>query len=236
MKQVLGYLRRADEDHGMIKNGDTVCVGLSGGKDSMALLYALQLYKNFAKVRFDVRAYTVDLGFGGFDTGMIAAYCHSLGIEHTLIKTQIGHIVFDLRGEKNPCALCSKMRKGALFTQIKRHGFETCAFAHHREDCLESLMMSMLYEGRLRTFRPATLLDRMGINLIRPLIYLPEKEIIAAARRHALPIAKNPCPAAQNSKREDTKRLLEQICASNPGAREMMMTAIKNVSQYSLWD
>ena len=236
MKQVLGYLRRADEDHGMIKNGDTVCVGLSGGKDSMALLFALHLYKNFAKVRFDVRAYTVDLGFGNFDTDMIAAYCSSLGIEHTLIKTQIGKIVFDLRNEKNPCALCSKMRKGVLFTQIKNHGFETCAFAHHREDCLESLMMSMLYEGRLRTFRPATLLDRMGINLIRPLIYLPEKEIITAARRHALPIAKNPCPAAQNSKREDTKRLLEQICTSNPGARGMMMTAIKNVSQYSLWD
>lgn len=236
MKQVLGFLRRADEDHGMIKNGDTVCVGLSGGKDSMALLYALHLYKNFAKVRYDVRAYTVDLGFGGFETGIIADYCQSLGIPHTVIKTRIGKIVFDTRNEKNPCALCSKIRKGVLFTEIKKQGFETCAFAHHREDCLESLMMSLLYEGRLRTFRPVTLLSRMGINLIRPLIYLPEKEIKAAVHRHALPVVKNPCPAAGKSKREETKRLLAQICTSNPGAREMMMTAIKNVSQYSLWD
>ncbi len=235
MKQVLGFLRRADEDHGMIRNGETLAVGVSGGKDSMALLYALHLYKNFAKSSFLLHAFTVDLGFEGFDSGTISDYCKSLGIPFTLIKTHIYDIVFNQRKEKNPCALCAKMRKGTLFTQIIRQGLTTCAFAHHREDCLESLLLSMLFEGRMRTFCPVTYLDRMGVKLVRPFICLPEKEISAAVNRHTIPVVKNPCPAVQSSKREHTKRLLAQICENSPDAREKMMSAIKNVSQYSLW-
>lgn len=235
MKQILGYLRRADEDHSMIKDGETIAVGVSGGKDSMALLYALHLYKNFSRVRYNIHAFTVDLGFGGDENGVIADYCKSLEIPYDIIKTQIGPIVFNVRNESNPCALCSKMRKGALFTKIRQYGYSACAFAHHREDCLESLLLSMLYEGRMHTFRPVTLLDRKGINLIRPFIYLPEKEIKSAVKRHGIPVVKNPCPAAGTSKREEIKRLLSQICASKPDARDMMMNAVKNVSQYSLW-
>ena len=235
MKQVLGYLRRADEEHGMIKDGQTIAVGVSGGKDSMLMLLALHLYQNFSRVHYRVHAFTVDLGFGSFDSTAIAQFCSKLDIPFTLIKTQIGKIVFDVRKETNPCALCAKLRKGALFTQIKNQGIDTCVFAHHREDCIESLLLSMLYEGRMRTFLPVTLLDRKDVRLIRPFIYLPEKEIIAAACRHDVPVVKNPCPASADTKREDTKRLLAQICASNPNAKEMMMRAISNVSQYSLW-
>lgn len=235
MKQVLGYLRRADEEYGMIAPGEAIAVGLSGGKDSMALLYALRLYQYFSKKAYTVHAFTVDLGFGGFDSSVIADYCRSLKIPHTVIQTNIADVVFETRKEQSPCALCAKMRKGALFTEITRRGITKCAFAHHREDCLESFMMSMLYEGRLRTFRPVTILERTGVTLIRPLILLPEKEIKAAVRRHAIPIAKNPCPAAGDTKREETKRLLAQLCANNPHARERMLTAIKNTNQYSLW-
>lgn len=236
MKHVLGYLRRADEDHGMIKQGDTVAVGVSGGKDSMALLYALHLYKNFSRVNYHIRAFTVDIGFEGFATDVIAQYCASLNIPYTVVKTDIARIVFDERKESNPCALCARMRKGVLFKAIAKEGLHICAFAHHREDCIESLLLSMLYEGRMRTFKPVTDLDRKGITLLRPLIYLPEKEIISAVRRHNIPVAKNPCPASGSTKREETKGLLKLICQSNPNAREMIMTALRNVSQYSLFD
>lgn len=236
MKRVLGFLRRADEDYGMIASGETVAVGVSGGKDSMALLYALHLYRYFAKKPFSIHAFTVDLGFPGFDAGAISDYCRQLDIPHTLIPTSIAPIVFEYRRESNPCAMCSRLRKGALFRTIRQEGIATCAFAHHREDCLESLLLSMLYEGRMRTFRPVTELSRMEVRLIRPFICLPEKEIRAAVRRHDIPVVSNPCPASGSTQREEIKRLLTQICDSNPNARDMMMTAIKNVSQYSLWE
>ena len=236
MKHVLGHLRRADEQFDMIAPDAHVAVGVSGGKDSMALLYALHLYRNFSRHDYSITAVTVDLGFPGFDVSCIADYCASLGVPYIVVKTRIADIVFGVRKEKNPCALCSKMRKAALFTEIKRQGIGTCAFAHHRDDCLESLLLSMLYEGRMRTFKPKTYLDRKDVTLIRPFILLPEKEISAAAMRHSLPVAVNPCPASGTTKRQEIKELLNVISACSPGARANMLTALKNVDQYSLWD
>ncbi|MDD5018398.1 MAG: ATP-binding protein [Eubacteriales bacterium] len=236
MKRVLGYLRRADEDYNMIKDGDTVAVGLSGGKDSMTLLYALDLYRHFSCATFDIRAISVDLGFDGFDTACIADYCAALGVEHTLIQTKISTGVFNAGGGRSPCSLCSRLRKGVLFAEMKRQGINKCAFAHHRDDCLETLFLSLLYEGRLRTFRPVTYLDRKGITLIRPFIYLAENDIKTAAKKHRIPYVSNPCPVSGNTKRQQIKELLGHICASNPGARDMMLTALKNTAQYSLWD
>lgn len=236
MKRVLGYLRRADEDHNMITENDNIAVGLSGGKDSMLLLNALTLYKYFSRNKYDISAFTVDLGFEGFDTNTLEQYCRSLGIKLTVIKTNIAKVVFDTRKESNPCALCSKLRKGALFTEIKKQGITKCAFAHHREDCLESFLLSLLYEGRLRTFAPVTHLSRQGVTLIRPFIYLPEKDVKAAVRRHDIPVVTNPCPANGSTKREEIKKLLADICASSPDAREKMLTALKNTQHYSLWN
>ncbi len=236
MKRTLGHLRRADEDFNMIKNGERIAVGLSGGKDSMTLLYALHLYKNFAKTKFDICAVTVDLGFNGFDIQLIEDYCKSLDIEFTCVKTQISKIVFDVRAETNPCSLCSKLRKGALFNELIAMGIDKCAFAHHRDDCLETLFLSMLYEGRIRTFKPVTYLDRKGITLIRPFVYLPEHEIISSVRRHNIPTTGNPCPASGNTKREEIKELLRHISKTSPKARDILLTALKNKDEYSLWD
>lgn len=228
MKRILGYVRRTDAQYGMISHGETVAVGLSGGKDSMALLKALSLYRRFEEKTFDIHAFTVDLGFGGFDTRTISDYCRSLDIPHTVIETRIGEIVLDVRKESNPCALCAKMRKGALFAELTGRGIVTCAFAHHREDCLESFLLSLLYEGRLHTFVPVTRLEHTGVKLIRPLIEAPEKEIKAAVKRCAVPAVANPCPAAGITKRAEIKKLLALSSASNPRARERMLTAIKN--------
>lgn len=236
MKNVLRRLRRADKDFNMIKQNETIAVGLSGGKDSMVLLSALCLYKSFAKVVFDIHAFTVDAGFGDFDTAKIAEYCASLGVKFTCVESKIAKIVFDIREEKNPCSLCSRLRKGALFAEIKRQGISKCAFAHHRDDCLETFFMSLLYEGRLRTFKPVMYLNKKDITLIRPFVYLSENEIKAAAKRHALPLVKNPCPVSGITKRQEIKELLEHICASNPDVRNIMLTALKNKEQYSLWD
>ena len=236
MKRTLGHLRRADEDFNMIKDAERIAVGLSGGKDSMTLLYALHLYQNFSKTKFDICAVTVDLGFNGFDIQLIEDYCKSLGIEFTCVRTQISKIVFDVRAETNPCSLCSKLRKGALFNELIAMGIDKCAFAHHRDDCLETLFLSMLYEGRMRTFKPVTYLDRKGITLIRPFVYLPEHEIVSSVRRHNIPTTGNPCPASGNTKREEIKELLRHISKTSPKARDILLTALKNKDEYSLWD
>jgi tRNA 2-thiocytidine biosynthesis protein TtcA len=229
-------VRRADEQFNMIRNGDTVAVGVSGGKDSMLLVKALSMYRDFAKAKFQVVAVNINLGFDGFDAQPIARYCESLDVPFTCIDTKIGKIIFDERKEKSPCALCSKMKKGALFTELKRQGINKCAFGHHRDDCIESLLMSMFYEGRIRTFKPVTYLDRMDITLIRPLVFLAEHEIISAAKRFDIPVVKSPCPACGNTKRQETKELLRHLSKSNPALKDILLTALKNTDQYSLWD
>ncbi len=236
MEKVLRRFRQADKDFNMINKNETIAVGVSGGKDSMVLLYALYLHKKFSKIPFDIHAFTIDTGFGNFDTDKIAGYCAFLGIEYTCIQTKIAKIVFDEKKEKNPCSLCSRLRKGILHAKIKEAGIDKCALAHHRDDCLETFFMSLLYEGRLRTFKPVAYLDRKDITLIRPFIYLTENEIAAAAKKHALPLVKNSCPIAGSTKRQKIKELLTQISASNPGCRNTMLTALKNKEQYSLWD
>ena len=235
MKEILGCIRRADQDFGMIEDGDRVAVGVSGGKDSLLLLYALSLYRRFSPHPFTLQAVTLTMGLEPFDLSGVQALCDRLEVPYVVRETQIGRIVFEERREKNPCALCAKMRRGALNDLCRELGVTKLALGHHRDDALETLLMSLLYEGRLHTFQPVTRFDRTPVVQIRPLIYAPEKVIVHYARRLDLPVVASPCPANGRTNREDMKDLLDMICRRVPNARELMLSALRNTEQYGLW-
>ena len=236
MKKVLGCIRRACEDFHLIEDGDIVAVGVSGGKDSLLLLYALSLYRKFAPQRFEVKGLTLTMGLEPFDTSKVAALCEKLDVEYIVRPTEIGRIIFEERHEKNPCSLCAKMRRGALNDLAKECGCNKVALGHHRDDALETLLLCLLHEGRVHTFHPKSYLSKADLTVIRPMVYLPEKHIIHVAREMQLPIIPSPCPANGATEREEMKYLLDSLCKLYPNAREMMLSALQNEAQYGLWN
>ena len=236
MKKVLGCLRRADQDFHMIEAGDRVAVGVSGGKDSLLLLYALSLYRKFCKVPYELTAMTLTMGLEPFDLSGVRALCDQLEVPYIVKETEIGKVIFEERKEKNPCSLCAKMRRGALNELCQEHGFNKVALGHHRDDAIETLLLSLFYEGRLHTFHPVTYLSRSNITQIRPLVYLPEKHIIHMARVLELPVVKSPCPANGYTKRQEMKELLTMLSKQIPNVRELMLSALQNEAQYGLWN
>ncbi len=236
MKKVLSCIRRACEDFHLIEDGDIVAVGVSGGKDSLLLLYALSLYRKFAPQRFELKGLTLTMGLEPFDTSKVAALCEKLGVEYIVRPTEIGRIIFEERHEKNPCSLCAKMRRGALNDLAKECGCNKVALGHHRDDALETLLLCLLHEGRIHTFHPKSYLSKADLTVIRPMVYLPEKHIIHVAREMQLPIIPSPCPANGATEREEMKYLLDSLCKLYPNAREMMLSALQNEAQYGLWN
>lgn len=236
MKQILGCIRRADQDFSMIQPGDKVAVGVSGGKDSLLLLQALALYRKFSPNPFKLTAITVSMGLEPFDLSGVQALCDRLEVPYVIKETEIGEIVFHRRQEKNPCALCARMRKGCLVDTCIDLGINKLALGHHRDDALETFLLSMFYEGRIHTFHPVTHLARSGIAQIRPMIYLSEKQALAAVRKLSLPVVKSPCPVNGATRREDMKKLLDHICREIPNARQQMLSALMNCEKYELWD
>lgn len=228
LQQVLSYTRRAIDDYHMIEEGDKIAIGISGGKDSLTLLYALDGLKRFYPKKFDIHAVTVDLGFQNLNLDKIKALCEELEVEYTIVTTEIAKIIFDDRKESNPCSLCAKMRKGALNDAIKEAGCNKVAYAHHKDDVVETMLMSLIFEGRFHTFSPVTYLDRMDLTVIRPLMYMNEADVIGFINKYEVPVVKSPCPADGNTKREYVKQLLRQLNIENPGVKERMFTAIQN--------
>ena len=225
MQKMLSYLRRCVDDFDMISEGDRIAVGISGGKDSLALLVCLNALQKFYPRHFELAAVTVDLGFENLNLDGIRDFCKGCGIDYTVIPTQIAQIVFEERKEENPCSLCSKMRKGTLNYYMREQGFNKVAYAHHRDDLVETLMMSMIYEGRLHSFSPVTYLEGIDMTIIRPFLYVPEPHIIGFAKQMQLPVLKSPCPADGHTKREYIKQLIRQINTENPGAIDRMFHA-----------
>lgn len=228
LQRVLSEVRKAVDDYRMIAEGDKIAVGISGGKDSLTLLYVLSSLRRFYPHPFELVAVTVDLGFANLDLSEIKKLCEKLAVPYTVVKTQIGQIVFEQRQENNPCALCAKMRKGALNEAMKQLGCNKIAYAHHMDDVVETMMLSLLYEGRFHTFSPVTYLDDTGLTVIRPLIYMKEADVIGFVRKYEVPVVKSPCPADGHTKREYVKQLLKQLNTENPGVKQRMFTAIQN--------
>lgn len=214
----------------MIDDGDKIAVGISGGKDSLTLLYALSGLRRFYPKKFELMAVTVDLGFQNLDLTQISALCEALQVEYKIVQTDIAQIVFADRKESNPCSLCAKMRKGALNEAVKAAGVNKIAYAHHKDDVVETMLMSLIYEGRFHTFSPVTYLDRMELTVIRPLMYMNEADVIGFVNKYDVPVVKSPCPADGHTKREYIKQLLQQLNRENPGVKERMFTAIRTGS------
>lgn len=229
LQQLYSYTRKAIDDYHMIDEGDHIAVGISGGKDSLAMLYALCGLKRFYPVSFSLTAVTVDLGFENLNLDRITALCAELGVPYHIVKTDIGRIIFEDRKESSPCALCAKMRKGALNQAMKELGCGKVAYAHHKDDVVETMLLSLIFEGRFHSFAPVTYLDRMDMTVIRPLMYVQEADVIGFVNKYDIPVVKSPCPADGHTKREYVHLLLQQLNRENPGVKERMFHAVQDM-------
>lgn len=232
MQHILSLVRRCAEDYNMIDAGDTVAVGVSGGKDSVLTLAALAKLRDFYPKKFEVVAMTIDAGAPGMDFSPIAKLCEELDVPYHLIPVPIYEIVFECRKEKNPCSLCAKLRRGALSTEMNKLGLSKIALGHHYDDAVETMLMSLFLEGRIGCFQPVTYLDRSGVTQIRPLLYVQEREVKGAVKRLDLPIVKNPCPANGTTKREETKELLRDLEKQFPQLKKKIFGAIQRYPLY----
>ena len=226
MQKLIGLVRRCVQDYHMINEGDRIGVGVSGGKDSVALLAFLAELRKYNDKAFDVEAITIDMGLG-MDYTPMAELCEKLDVKYNLIHTEIGPIIFDHRKEKNPCSMCAKMRRGALNQAILDRGMNKLALGHHYDDAVETFMMSLIFEGRISCFQPVTDLDRTGIIQIRPMLYIHEKSIDSFVKRNDLPIITNRCPVDKYTKREEIKQLVYDLSATYPDLKERIFGAMQ---------
>lgn len=227
LQQLYSRVRRALDDYNMIADGDKIAIGISGGKDSLTLLYALAGLRKFYPKKYDLVAISVDLGIAEINMSDVQKLCEKLEVPLTLISTQIGPIIFEERKESSPCSLCAKMRKGALNEAAIHLGCNKVAYAHHMDDIIETTFLSMIYEGKFYTFPPVTKLDKTNLTVIRPLMYVLEADVIGFKNKYELPVVKNPCPADGYTRREYTKQLIRQINQENPGVKKRFFHAIE---------
>lgn len=227
MQRIIGPMRKAIEHYAMIEEGDKIAVGLSGGKDSITLLKGLKTIQRFYPKKFDLIAISINPGFDSFDAAFLEKTCEEIGVPLFIEKTDIKEIVFDIRKEKNPCSLCANLRRGVLNSTANREHCNKLALGHNEDDVLETFFLNLLYAGNLSTFAPISYMDRSGITLIRPMVYLSEKEIRAFVKRSQIQVMPKCCPMDGKSKREDFKLLLKDLTLRIPSLRANLMGAIK---------
>ena len=232
MQHILSLVRRCAEDYDMIEAGETVAVGVSGGKDSVLTLVALARLSRFYPKPFRVEAITINAGTPGMDFSPIAKLCEELEVPYHLVDVPIYEVVFLERKEKNPCSLCAKFRRGALSTEMNRLGISKIALGHHYDDAVETMLMSLFWEGRISCFQPVTYLDRTKVTQIRPLLYVQEREVTGAVRQQKLPVVENPCPANGSTKREEMKALIRQLSDQFPQLKTKIFGAMQRYPLY----
>lgn len=228
LQKLYSYTRKAIDDFQMIKEKDSIAVGISGGKDSLTLLYALAGLRKFYPIHYSLTAVTVDLGYPDFDLTAIKELCRELDVPYHIIPTEIGAIIKEQNIKNSPCSLCAKLRKGALNKAVVELGCNKVAYAHHKDDIIETMLLSLMFEGRFYAFPPVTHLDRSNLDVIRPLMYVPEVDIIGFKNHYNLPIVKNPCAFDGKTKRQYAKDLLQQLNKDHPGVKNRLFTAILN--------
>ena len=228
LQQLLSYTRKAVDEYDMIQEGDHIAVGISGGKDSLTLLYAMQGLRRFYPKHFELSVITVDLGYEKCDFSQVTELCKELDVPYQIVKTDIARILFDERKESNPCSLCAKMRKGALNEAVKKMGCNKVAYAHHKDDIIETMLLSLIFEGRFHSFSPKTYLDRMDLSVIRPMMFVDEMDVIGFQHKYNLPVVKSRCPVDGFTKRQYAKDLVRELNQAHPGAKNRMFTAILN--------
>ena len=226
LQRLLSLVRQAIDQYHMIEEGDHLAIGISGGKDSLTLLWGLAYLQRFYPKQFSLSAITVDMGIDTMDLEPIKALCQEFQVSYEIVPTEIGKILFDIRKETNPCSLCAKLRKGALNQKALEMGCNKIAYAHHKDDLIETAMMSLLYEGRFYAFSPVTHLDRTDLKVIRPLMFVSEADVKGFRNKYQLPVCKNPCPMDGHTRREYVKNLIHTLNMENPGVKDRLFRAV----------
>ena len=226
LQRLLSLIRQAVDQYEMIEEGDHIAIGISGGKDSLTLLWGLAHLQKFYPKHFSLSAITVDMGIDTMNLEPIKALCQEIQVPYEIVPTEIGKILFDIRKETNPCSLCAKLRKGALNNKALEMGCNKIAYAHHKDDLIETAMMSLLYEGRFYAFSPVTHLDRTDLTVIRPLMFVSEADVKGFRNKYQLPVCKNPCPMDGHTRREYVKNLIHTLNMENPGVKDRLFRAV----------
>ncbi len=212
-RDILAPFRAAVDTYGMIAQGDRVAVGVSGGKDSVALLILLAQLRRFYPQTFELTAITLDPCFDGDegDYTAIAQLCERLGIPYVLKRTRLWEAVQEHIGDENPCSLCARLRRGTLHRVAKEAGCNIVALGHHQDDAAETVLMNLLSGATIGCFSPKSYLDRSDITLIRPMLFLSEREVEAFVRREGLPVLPSRCPVDGATHRQQTKELIAEL-------------------------
>ena len=241
LQQLYSYTRKAIDHYQLIESGDKIAIGISGGKDSLTLLYALSGLRRFYPQKFDLVAVTVDLGYENFDLTAVSKLCHDLDVSYHIVNTEIAKILFEERNEKPTCSLCAKMRKGALNAAIKELGCNKIALGHHYDDVIETILMGMLYGAQVQTMMPKLHSTNFeGMELIRPLYLVREDDIKAWRDYNGLNFIQcackftDTCTTCNNeenqSKRVEIKELIKTLKQVNPHVESNIFRSVENVN------
>lgn len=240
LRRILGCIKKADMEYNLIEDGDKIVVGVSGGKDSVLLLYALNEYKRMVEKekKFEIIGVNINVGFPNMDINILRDYFKTFNINFDVVDTDI-YTILELNRSNNgrlPCSICSKMKKAVIIDYAKEHNYNKVAFAHHGDDAIETLLMNAIYGGRISTFTPKTFLDRTQMTLIRPFVYARENEITKSANKINIPIVKSTCPNDKETQRAEMKKMLHELYHNYPTAKDNFLLMLHNPSKLSLWD